>query len=55
MKGYVCSTLGQQGKAHKHALKAGNSANGAQEEDNELPIAERCLMIFRGSQTYESR
>jgi hypothetical protein len=29
--------------------------DGAQDEDNEFPKAERCLMIFRGSQVHESR
>ena len=55
MKGYIHSTLSQQGKAKKPALKAGDPVGGAQEEDNEFPEAERCVLIFGGSQAYESR
>ena len=29
MKGYICGTLSQQGKAHKPTLKADNLAGGA--------------------------
>ena len=54
MKGYIHSILGQQGKAQKPTPKASDPADGAQEEDNEFPEAERCLMIFGGSQAYES-
>ena len=53
MKGYIHGTLGQQGKAQKPALKAGDPVGGAQEEDAEYPKAECCLMIFGGSQAYE--
>ena len=54
MKGYICGTLGQQGKAQKPTQKASDPAGGAQEEDNVFPKAERCLLIFRGSHAYES-
>ena len=55
MKGYIRGTLSQQGKAQKPTLKAGDSTRVAQEDDTEFPKAERCLMIFGGSHTYESR
>jgi hypothetical protein len=49
MKGYIHSTLGQQGKAQKPVPKAGDLTDGALEEDNKFPEADHCLMIFGGS------
>ena len=42
-------------KAKKLALKAGEKTDATLEDDVEFPKADRCLMIFGGSQAYESR
>jgi hypothetical protein len=55
MKGYIRNTLDQQGKALKPTPKVHDHADNAQEEDIEFPEAERCLMIFKGSQAYKSK
>ena len=40
--------------AQKLAPKAGEPADTAPEDDTEFPEADRCIMIFEGSQTYKS-
>ena len=52
--GYIRGTLGQQAKAQKPAPKAGDPVDAAPEDDAEFLEADRCLMIFGGSQAYES-
>ena len=49
IRGYIGGTLGQQGKAQKLALKAGDPMDATLEDDAKFPKANCCLMIFWGS------
>ena len=49
IRGYICGTLGQQGKAQKQAPMASEPVDAASEDDTEFPEADRCLLIFGGS------
>ena len=52
--GYIRGTLGKQDKAQNPTPKAGETADAASKDDAEFPKADRYLMIFGGSQSYES-
>ena len=49
IRGYICGTLDQEGKAQKLALNVGRPADAASEDNTKFPEANCCLMIFGGS------